>query len=44
MKLAEVMSQASGVPDTPQRNRNNVADLLRAMSVKVSVKDGKIFS
>ena len=26
----------------PQRNRNNIPDLLRTMSVKVSVIDGKI--
>ena len=26
----------------PQRNRNNLPDLLRTMSVKVSIKDGKI--
>ena len=26
----------------PQRNWNNIPDLLRKMSVKVSVKDGKI--
>ena len=36
------MSRASGGPDTPQRNRNNIPDLLRAMPVKESVKDGKI--
>ena len=36
------MSLASGGSDTPQRNRNNLPDLLRAMPVKVSVKDGKI--
>ena len=36
------MSQASGVPDTPQRNRDNFPDLLRAMPVKAYVKDGKI--
>ena len=36
------MSRASVVSDTPQRNRNNIPDLIRAMSVKVSVKDGKI--
>ena len=36
------MSSASGGPDTPQRNWNNFPDLLRTMSVKVSVKDGKI--
>ena len=26
----------------PQRNRNNLPDLLRTMPVKISVKDGKI--
>ena len=36
------MSRASGGPDTPQRNWNDIPDLLRAMSVKVSAKDGKI--
>ena len=36
------MSCASGGSDTPQRNRNHISDLLRAMLVKVSVKDGKI--
>ena len=35
-------SWASGGPDTPQRNWNNVPDLLRAMPVKVSAKVGKI--
>ena len=28
--------------DTPQRNWNNIPHLLRAMAVKVPVKDGKI--
>ena len=32
----------SGGPDTPQRNWNNIPDLLRTMPVKASVKDGKI--
>ena len=36
------MSQASGVLDMPQRNWNNIPDLLRAMPVKASVKDGGI--
>ena len=36
------MSRASGVPDMLQRNRNTIPDLLKAMLVKVSVKDGKI--
>ena len=36
------MSRVSGGPDTSQRNRNNLPDLLKAMPVKVSVKDGKI--
>ena len=31
-----------GVPDTHQRNRNNISDLLRALPVKVSVKDGRV--
>ena len=26
----------------PQRNRNNLSNLLRAMPVKVSVKDGNV--
>ena len=30
------MSRASGVPDTPQRNMNNILGLLREMPVKVS--------
>ena len=32
-----LMSQASGGPDTPQRNGKNAPDLLRAMHVKVPV-------
>ena len=36
------MSWASGGPNTPQRNRNNIPDLLRTMLLKVSVKDGKV--
>ena len=36
------MSGASGGPDTPKKNWNNIPDLLRTMPVKVSVKDGKI--
>ena len=28
--------------DTPQRNWNNIPDLLRAMPVKISVKHGMI--
>ena len=36
------MGGASGVSDTPQRNRNNIPNLLRAMSVKGYVKDGNI--
>ena len=36
------MSEASVVFDTPQRKRNNIPDHLRAMPMKVSVKDGKI--
>ena len=37
------MSRVSGGPDTPQRNWNDIPNLLRAMPVKVSVKDGRIF-
>ena len=29
------MSRASGGPDTPQRNWNNIPDLLRTVPVKV---------
>ena len=36
------LSFPSGGFDTPQRNRNNPPDLLRAMPVKVPVIDGKI--
>ena len=36
------MSGASGGLDTPQSNWYNIPDLLRTMSVKVSVKDVKI--
>ena len=36
------MSRTSGGSDTPQRNWNNLPDLLRAMPMKVSIKDGKI--
>ena len=36
------MSRASGGSDTSQKNRNDIPDLLRAMTVKVSVIDGKI--
>ena len=36
------MSRASGDSYTPQRNRDDSLDLLRAMPVKISVKDGKI--
>ena len=32
----------SGGSDTPQKKRNDIPDLMRVMSVKVSVKDGKI--
>ena len=35
-------SRASGGPEMPQRNRENISDVLTAMPVKVSVKDGKI--
>ena len=33
------MSGASGGTDMPHRNRNSIPDLLRAVSMKVSVKD-----
>ena len=36
------MGPASGVPDTHQRNKNDIPDFLRAMHMKLSVKDGKI--
>ena len=36
------MIRASNGPGTPQRNMSNILDLMRAMSVKVSVNDGKI--
>ena len=36
------MIWASGGSDTPQRNRNILPDLLRAMPVKLYVKDVKI--
>ena len=36
------MSSVSGGPDMPQRNWNNIPDLLRTISAKLSVKDGKI--
>ena len=32
------MNRASGDPDTPQRNWNNIPDHLRTMPVKLSVK------
>ena len=32
----------AGGPDTPQRKRNGLPDLLKAMPVKVSLKDGNI--
>ena len=35
------MSWASGFSDTPQRDWNNIPDFMRAMSVKVSIKDGR---
>lgn len=45
MKLGNVeMSWASGCFNTPQRNMNNIHHLLRAMPIKLSVKDGKISS
>ena len=36
------MNGAFGGPDMPQRNWNNIPDLMRAIIVKVFVKDGKI--
>ena len=36
------MSPASGCSYTPKRNWNDIPDLLRGNSVKVSVEDGKI--
>ena len=42
MKHVKGVSRAAGGSDTPQRNWNNIPDLLRTMSVKVSEKDGKI--
>ena len=36
------MSCASARPDMPQNISNNLPDFLRTISVKVSVKDGKI--
>ena len=42
MKLGRVrVSRASGVPDTSQSNRDKTPDLLRAMSVRVSLRDGR---
>ena len=35
-------SQASGDPETPQRDRNNLPDFLRAMPMQVSAKYAKI--
>ena len=34
------MTRASGGSDTPQRNWDNIPDLLRATSGKVAAKDG----
>ena len=36
------MLRVSGGPDTPQRDWNDIPDLLRTMPVKVSVQRGKI--
>ena len=36
------MSRAYVVSDRHQRNMNTVPDLLRAMPVKLSIKDGNI--
>ena len=33
---------ASGVPGMPTRSRNSIPDILRTISIKVSIKDGKI--
>ena len=33
---------SSGIPDTAQRNRNNIPDFMRTVSVNSSVKDEKI--
>ena len=38
------MNQASGGPDMAQRSKNYIPDLLRAMPVKVSVKDVKVYN
>ena len=43
MKLGKGVNELSfWCFDTPQRNRNNLPDLLRTMPVKVFIKDGKI--
>ena len=34
------MIRSSGGPDTPQRNRNNIPDPLRAIALKIPVEDG----
>ena len=36
------MGQPIGGPGTRQRNRSNITDLLRRISVKASIADGKI--
>ena len=36
------MVRASAVPDTPQSSRDSISNLLRAISVTVSIKDGQI--
>ena len=36
------MSPVSGGPDVPQGNMSNLPDLLRAITVKVYVKDRKL--
>ena len=37
------MSPTVGVPDTSQRHRNNTPDLLKAMLMKLSVKDERVW-
>ena len=43
MKLGNGVNELSfWYSDMPQRNKDNLPDLLRAMPVKASIKDGKI--
>ena len=45
MKLGKGVNELSfDGSDTPQRNRNNPPDILRAIPVKLYVKDGKTFT